>query len=86
MEGEANLKRKKGGKQRGKRVSQGGTKTVFMILQIVNPASNFLPRVRSSNEVAFFFPPHLPVLYIYAADKAPGFVKLTARAVCISNI
>lgn len=32
-------------------VSQGGTKPVFMIPQIVNPGSNFLLLVHSTNEV-----------------------------------
>ena len=66
MAGEAKIKqkRKKRGKQRSKhRVSQGGTKTVFMIPQIVNPGSNFLLLVHTStNEVSAGFISHFPVL------------------------
>lgn len=57
-EAELSQKRQKSGKQSGKhRVSQGGTKTVFMIPQIVNPGSNFL-LVHSTNEVCAKFISH----------------------------
>lgn len=41
-------------------MSQGGTKTVFMIPQIVNPGSNFLLLVHSTNEVNTGFISHFP--------------------------
>lgn len=51
-----------GGKQAG-RVSQGGTKTVFMMPQIVNQVSNFLLLAHSSSEMnTGFIISHLPIL------------------------
>lgn len=56
-------KRKKREKQTGKhRVYQGGTKTAFMIPQIVNPGSNFLLLLHCTSEVNTWFILHFPVL------------------------
>lgn len=56
-------------------VSQGGTKSVFMIPQIVNPGSNFL--VHSANEVNTGFISHFPMLQ--TRPTKTGLVKLTAN-------
>lgn len=58
-------------------MSQGGTKTVFMIPQIVNPGSNFLLLVHSTNEVNTGFISHFPVLQ--TRPTKPRLVKLTAN-------
>lgn len=46
-------------KEKREAVSQGGTQPLFMIPQIVNPGSNYLPLVhnRSERRVYFTFPP-----------------------------
>lgn len=51
-------------------MSQGGTQPLFMIPQIVNPGSNFLPLVHNIAEVSAGFISHFPV--IGQADKAPA--------------
>ncbi len=64
MAGDAKLSQKERTEENreANRVSQGGTKTVFMIPQIVNPGSNFLPLVHSTNEVNTGFISHFPML------------------------
>lgn len=57
-------------KREAKAVSQGGTQPLFMIPQIVNPGSNFLPLVHNAAEVSAGFISHFPV--IGQADKAPA--------------
>lgn len=52
-------------------MSQGGTKTVFMILQIVNPGSNFLLLAHSNYEVNTEFISHFPCV-TDKANKSPG--------------
>lgn len=47
-------------KSETKAVRQGGTQPLFMIPQIVNPGSNFLPLVHNAAEVSAGFISHFP--------------------------
>lgn len=49
-------------RREAKAVSQGGTQPLFMIPQIVNPGSNFLPLVHNAAQVSAGFISHFPLL------------------------
>lgn len=49
-------------RREAKALSQGGTQPLFMIPQIVNPGSNFLPLVHNAAQVSAGFILHFPLL------------------------